>query len=481
MSSGKVYLAVDLGGGSGRVIAGYVLNGALQLDEIYRFANNQVMNNGVLCWDNVALFKSIKKGLSLAAKKYDNIESIGIDSWGVDFGLINSSGELVGNTVCYRDERTKGVPDVVFDKIDMNEHYKKVGIQIMSINTLFQLYFMSLNNQEILDSSEHLLFTPDLYGYMLTGVAKNEYCIASTSEMIDATTRDWDWELIDKLSLPRKLFGEIVHPETVLACIKQDIADECGLDVGVKVVSVGSHDTSSAVFALPVMGDNVAFLSSGTWSLLGMVLDDPILTDEARIAGFTNEGGVGCKIRFLQNITGLWILQRLIKEWEDEGLESGYDKLFEEALLSTIESVIDVDDDVFTNPKQMEGAIKEYCVRNGIQVPHTQGDIVRLLLISLAQRYKKGIADLERITGKKIDKLYVVGGGSRNEMLNQFTADALNIPLFAGAVEATAIGNILLQLHCSGEYSELNELKQLALQASKLTVYYGRNDLEFSL
>ncbi|MBO5871430.1 MAG: rhamnulokinase, partial [Bacteroidaceae bacterium] len=311
----KVYLAADFGGGSGRVIAGWLEDGQLKMEEVHRFGNRQVRLGNHVYWDFPALFEDMKAGLKKAAAKGYKVESIGVDTWGVDFGLIDRDGQLIGNPVCYRDARTAGMVEEMFKTLNPTEHYATTGIQVMEINTLPQL--LSIKGTAQLESAQHLLFMPDLFSYFLTGNATNEYCIASTSDLLDAKKREWSLETIKALGLPEHIFGKIVMPGTVRGTLRADIAEETGLGE-VKVVAVGSHDTASAVAAVPaVEGDGtMAFLSSGTWSLLGVELPEPILTEEARKAEFTNEGGVGGRIRFLQNITGLWILQRLMAEWK---------------------------------------------------------------------------------------------------------------------------------------------------------------------
>ncbi len=299
----NIYLAADFGGGSGRVIAGFLLHGKLELEEVHRFPNRQVKLGNHVYWDFPALFEDMKTGLKLAAQKGYNVKGIGIDTWGVDFGLIDKHGNLIGNPVCYRDTRTDGMPAEVFKVLDEKKHYADTGIQVMTINTLFQLYSMKLNQDSQLELARQLLFMPDLFSYFLTGVANNEYCIASTSELLDARQRNWSQETIRTLGLPEHLFGEIIQPGTIRGTLKEDIARETGLGT-VDVIAVGSHDTASAVAAVPATEYPIAFLSSGTWSLLGVEVDQPILTEEARQAQFTNEGGVGGRIRFLQNITG---------------------------------------------------------------------------------------------------------------------------------------------------------------------------------
>lgn len=458
----NAYLAVDFGGGSGRVMAGTIDQGVLKLEEVYRFPNRQVRMGNHIYWDFLSLFEEMKNGLRQAVLKGYSVKSIGIDTWGVDFGLIDKDGNLLGNPVCYRDSRTDGLPEELFDEAELSAHYAQAGIQMMSINTLFQLYSMKKSDDALLEVADRLLFMPDLFSYYLTGVANNEYCIASTSELLDALTRTWNHSLIEKIGLPQHLFGDIVMPGTVRGKLKPEIREEIGLSEEVEVIAVGSHDTSSAVYAVPVTKcDCSAFLSSGTWSLLGVEAQQPILTEDARKAGFTNEGGVGGKIRFLQNITGLWMLQCLIGQWKERGEETDYEYLISSAEVAHISSVIDVDDKSFQNPMDMETAIAGYCREHGLRVPDTQGEYVRCILQSLAQRYKRGIEQLNCLIPHPVEQLHIVGGGCRNRLLNRLTAEALGIPVYAGPVEATAIGNILVQALTKGDIKSRSEIIEI--------------------
>ena len=311
----EAYLAIDFGGGSGRVIAGYLSGDELQLDTVYRFPNRQVRMGGRIYWDFLSLFEEMKTGIRKAVEKGYVLKSIGIDTWGVDFGLIDRQGNLLGNPVCYRDNRTDGMPEEFFSKVDVAAHYAESGTQVMAINTLFQLYALQKEDNIQLKVADKLLFMPDLFSYYLTGVANNEYSIASTSELLDAKARTWNFKLIRELGLPEHLFGEVVMPGTSRGFLKQEIKEQIGIDYEVEVIAVASHDTASAASVVPssVDGKKVAFLSSGTWSLLGVMNNEPILTEAARLAGFTNEGGRDGQICFLQNITGLWILQKLMQ------------------------------------------------------------------------------------------------------------------------------------------------------------------------
>lgn len=444
----EVYLAIDFGGGSGRVMAGYPSGGELQLETIYRFQNRQVRMNGHIYWDFLSLFEDMKKGIRMAVDKGYRIRSIGIDTWGVDFGLIDKLGNLVGNPVCYRDSRTDGMPEQVFGRIDPRTHYAVAGTQVMAINTLFQLYAMKLEGNPQLEIADKLLFMPDLFSYFLTGVANNEYSIASTSELMDIRNCRWNYPLIRELGLPEHLFCDIVMPGESRGVLKPEVMEELGLDYEVEVIAVASHDTASAVYAVPPAdnGEVTAFLSSGTWSLLGVLTDAPILTEEARVNGFTNEGGAEGKICFLQNITGLWILQKLMGEWAEAGQCTDYDVLIPAAEEAQFASVIDVDDAQFTSPVNMADTIVSYCRESGQQVPQTQGEFVKCVLLSLAERYKKGIEGLNRLLPRPVTKLQIIGGGSQNRYLNRLTAQATGLQVAAGPVEATAIGNIRAQM-----------------------------------
>lgn len=446
------YIAVDFGGGSGRVMAGKVVDGDVRLVEVYRFRNYQVKLGKHLYWDFQYLFAEMLEGLRRAAAKYDDIKSIGIDTWGVDYGLIDAAGNLMDNPRCYRDEANIPMLDKVFRTIDIKSHYAQTGIQVLPINTLFQLAVRKEENPALLGMAGRILFTPDLFSYFLTGVANNEYCIASTSELLDARSRNWNYDLIEALGLPVQMFGEIVMPGTVRGAILPEIASATGLPVTTKVIAVGSHDTASAVYAVPFEKGKEsvsAFLSSGTWSLLGAVIDQPILTEEARLAGFSNEGGVGGKIRFLQNITGLWILQCLIEEWKAEQQLVDYDLLLSEAEASTFSGIIDVDAQQFATPGKMRQKIDRYFTDRGEPKPESRGDVVRCVLLSLADRYRRGVEQLNRLLPRPVECLHIIGGGSRNHLLNRLTSEATGLPVIAGPVEATAIGNILLQSNVS--------------------------------
>lgn len=478
----NTFLAADFGGGSGRVMAGYIEDGRLVLEEIHRFGNRQVRIGRHVYWDFPALFEDMKEGIRKAAHRDDLcIKSIGVDTWGVDFGFVDAQGNLLGLPVCYRDERTAGLCEEFIQTHDVAAHYGTVGIQMMDINSIYQLIAMKREGSPILDCAAHLLFTPDLFSFFLTGEANCEYSIASTSELLDARSRSWNYALIDSLGLRREMFPPIVMPGTVRGHLTAEVAADLGLTTDVKVIAVGSHDTQSASFAsaykmatvpvasatAPVASPSapVAFLSSGTWSLLGVALDEPVLTEEARLAGCSNEGGILLKtselspyrgeveggFNFLQNITGLWFLQRLMAQWEKRGENVAFDVILPAAEAAEIATVVDVDDPIFANPRDMEQTILDYCRERSLQVPATIGETVRVVLQSLAQRYAKGIAHFNALLPQPVRAINIIGGGSRNALLNRLTAEATGLPVIAGPVEATGIGNILLQAIACGE------------------------------
>lgn len=451
------YIAADFGAGSGRVIVGCINKGELSLDEIHRFPNRQINLGGRVYWDILSLYEELKTGIKKAFEKYgSDIKSIGIDTWGVDYGLIDENGRLISNPVCYRDSRTAGILDKAFAKLPKDKFFSLAGNQFMEINTVFQLYSAVLENDVALKSASKLLFMPDLFAYFLTGKAVNEYTISSTSQMLNSVTRKWDNTIFSTLSLPKNLMQEVVLPGTEIGRLTANIQDELGGNAS--VVAVGSHDTASALAAITADNDEWAFISSGTWSLMGMVTPTPLLTPEVLASDFTNEGAVSGDIRLLKNITGLWLLQSLVKEWSAKGMECDYSKMVIEGENSTCKSVIDVTDSRFTAPKSMIEAINGYCIETLQELPQTQGDYMRLVCQSLATEYAKVKIELEQSTGRAIKTIYIVGGGSQNGLLNKLTAQKTGCKVVAGPVEATAIGNIKIQAMAAGELSKENPL-----------------------
>lgn len=434
------FIAADFGAGSGRVIVGTLATTSVQLEEIHRFENEQKMIDGHLRWDFHALFNELKVGLKKAFAKYgDEIKSIGIDTWGVDYGLLDKDGKLIANPICYRDSRTQGMMELAFQKLPKEEYFKLAANQFMEINTAFQL----MSDTE-LENAETLLFMPDLFNYFLTGKCYNEFTISSTSQLLNSLTHQWDDVVFDKLNLPKSLMQKVVYPGTVIGNLSAELADEVGGNA--KVVAVGSHDTASAVASIMDAGDDWAFISSGTWSLMGTPSKEPIISQEALESDFTNEGMTDGRIRFLKNITGLWLIQQLVKEWEQEGYKADYSKLVQEAEESTLDSSFDVDDARFMNPEKMSEAIISYLKEKNEALPSSKGDFMRCVCISLAKKYAEVKTQLERCTNKKINKIYVMGGGSKNQLLNRLTAEYTRCEVLKGEVEATAMGNILVQL-----------------------------------
>ena len=455
----KRYIAADFGAGSGRVIVGTPSAEGIQLEEIHRFENNQKMIDGHLRWDFDALFNELKTGLKKAFAKYgDEIESIGIDTWGVDYGLLDKDGKLISTPICYRDDRTKGMLELAFQKLPKEEFFQHAANQFMEINTAFQLLSMrwlsSSKPQEPSTSSgtidnnviraKRLLFMPDLFNYFLTGKCYNEFTISSTSQLMNSLTHQWDDVIFDRLGLPKRLMQEIIYPGTVIGRLTDELAEELGGNAN--VVAVGSHDTASAVASISDAGDDWAFISSGTWSLMGTPTKEPIISQEAFDAAFTNEGMTDGRIRFLKNITGLWLIQQLVKEWEQEGYKCDYSELVKEAEQSSFNSSFDVDDASFMNPDKMSEAIVSYLKERNEDIPVTKGDFMRCICISLAKKYAEVKTQMERCTNKKINKIYIVGGGSRNQLLNKLAAEYTGCEVIKGEVEATAMGNILVQV-----------------------------------
>lgn len=469
------YLALDLGAGSGRAIVGFIENGKIRLDEVHRFSNPPISLGNTLYWDFLSLFSNIKEGIRLAAKKGYTLKGIAVDTWGVDFGLIDKLGHLLSNPVCYRDRRTEGISAIASVSISTEELYAITGIQQMEINSVFQLLSLKQKEDPVLSIADKLLFTPDLINYFLTGIVCNEYTIASTSQLLDAQTRLWSKVILDKLDLPYRLMENIIYPCNLIGKLRNEIAEETGAD-GINVFSVGSHDTASAIAAIPANGKDWAFLSSGTWSLLGVTTDKPVLTEEARKNNFTNEGGVDDKILFMRNITGLWLLQRLIGEWEKEGEKCDYGYLFSECgKAKSFRSIVDSDNPAFTHPASMEKAIREYCQRTNQPIPVSKGELVRCVLESLAVKYYSVMDKLQECTGLEIKYIFVVGGGSRNELLNQYIADALNMEVITGLTEATAVGNIIQQAIADKQIQDLEEGHKIIKNSFEQKIYYPEN------
>jgi rhamnulokinase len=463
------YIAVDLGAESGRVIVAALGSGGVILHEVHRFSNGGIKAGKTLYWDILRLWSEIQIGISRAIADHSSISGIGVDTWGVDFGLLDQNGELIGNPVHYRDARTTGMPDKFFSRIPREKVYNITGIQTMSLNTLFQLLALAQTSPQVLDRARHLLFTPDLFVYWLTGQICNEYTIASTSQMLDAQQRKWSSELLAAIPLMPSLLSSPIMPGVSCGTVSADI----GQSAGIPVMAVGSHDTASAVAAVPAQSENWLFLSSGTWSLLGTEVDRPVLSPRALEYELTNEGGVGGKILLLKNIAGLWLLQECRRAWARQGKEFEYRTLVQLAREEPIHTaLLDIDDPAMLAPGDMPLKIVEQCSRTGQKVPDTPGRFTRVILETLAVTYARVHAMLSEVTSRRFTHLHIVGGGSQNELLNQMAADATGLEVLAGPVEATAIGNVLAQAIAARQIDSLAQGRELVAKTAQLRRYF---------
>ncbi len=452
------FLAVDIGASSGRTIIGHVDGGSIRLEETHRFENSMLDLGGAKHWDAHGLIGEIRRGIDQAGK----VDGIGIDTWGVDYGLIDSDGNLLDQPFAYRDARNEAAMPYVYERIAKDRLYQITGLQEMPFNTIFQIMADKINRPALLEKTEHLLFMPQLLSYMLTGVPAAEYTICSTSGLLDARERSWSKELLKILGYPRNIFGKIQMPGT-----------QAGSYNGIPVYLPGGHDTASAVAAVPAIeGGNWAYISSGTWSLIGAELDEPILTDESAKADFTNEGGVGGTIRFLKNVNGLWLIQECRRIWAEAGTKISFEEIAAEAERTVrFTSSINPNEARFMAPKNMPAEIQAACRESGQQVPETIGELARCCYVSLAKAYRKQLQVLSHVTGKEMDRLHIVGGGCQAELLNQLTADYCGIPVIAGPVEATAIGNICIQAMANGLFSDIADVRRTIANAFSLKRY----------
>ena len=450
----KYYLSIDIGASSGRHILSSVQNGKLVLEEVYRFENGMTQKDGHLVWEYEKLFSNIIEGLKECKKLGKIPVSVGIDTWGVDYALIDADGKVIGDVYAYRDGRTEEPIKKVHEIIPFETLYKRTGSQFQIYNTIYQLYTDKLSGK--LDKAERFLMMPDFFNYLLTGVMKNEFTNASTTGLMSAKTRDWDMETVKELGLPEKLFKELSDPATFVGNLKPEITKEIGYDL--KVVLPATHDTASAVMAVPEIGQPL-YISSGTWSLLGIESPVAISTEEALKENFTNEGGYGRSTRFLKNIMGLWMIQCVRREYNKKYSWGDFVTLSKE--VKDFDSIVDVNDNSFLAPASMIEAIKDYCRKTGQKVPETPGEIALCVYDSLAVCYKRAVETVERVTGYKFDTIHIVGGGCQNAYLNELTAKRTGRRVVAGPVEATAIGNALSQLLYDGAVKNINEAKEL--------------------
>ncbi len=460
----KYHLAVDIGASSGRHILGHVEQGRIVLEEVYRFENGPKKRGGRLCWDFDALAREVVNGLKACAKLGKVPATLGVDTWGVDFALVDQEGRVLGDTVAYRDSRTQGMDALVEERIPAQELYRRTGIQKQSFNTIYQLMAVKRQSPELLEQAHRLLLVPDYLHYTLTGVMSNEYTEASTSGLVSAAAKDWDRELLRLLGFPQKLFGTLSLPGTALGGLRPALREELGF--GCQVVLPASHDTGSAFLAVPAgEGDSVT-LSSGTWSLLGVELETPVTTPESRAANFTNEGGYQYRFRYLKNIMGLWMIQNLRREMAENERLPGFGELSQLAReAADFPGRVDVDDPSFMAPESMSAAVRAYCERTGQPVPQSPGELLSCVYHSLAQCYAQSVRQLERLTGRSFQAVHIVGGGSQDAYLNQLTASATGLPVYAGPTEGTALGNLLVQMIAQGEFASLQEARD-AIRAS---------------
>ena len=467
-------LAFDFGASSGRAILGEFDGSRLSLSELHRFSNDPVEINGTLYWDVLRLFFELKQGLLESKKQgHDDIASIGIDTWGVDFGLLDKQGRLLSNPVHYRDGRTEHMMEKAFEIMPRNEMYAQTGLQFMQFNTLFQLMALREQQPELLAQADTLLFTPDLFTYFLTGKKICEYTIASTSQMLNPKTRAWNENVLRALNIKTDMLLPLTPAGTAAGTLSEKIISELGLKSNPAVISVAQHDTASAVMAVPASEEHFAYISSGTWSLLGSETNTPYMDAAAAELNFTNEGGYNGTTRLLKNIMGLWIIQELRREWLKQGMDYSFGQMAQSA--EGFKCFIDPDDSLFMPQNNMSGRIKEYCRRTNQFVPEHPAEIIRCVLESLALKYRMSLEGLEKILDYSLPVLHVVGGGCQNAALNRFTASAIDRPVIAGPVEATAIGNIMCQLIALKAVPDIKTARRIIADSFQSVTYKPEN------
>jgi rhamnulokinase len=480
MSGRKVYLAADVGAGSGRVLAAVYEGGRIVFNEIRRFDNQPVSIQGSLHWNILAIFSEIKQGILEAVQRYgDDVISIGVDTWGVDFALVDGHGRLLGTPYCYRDARTNGMDSVAGEILPQSKRYAIAGIQHLHFNSIYQLLAESRLQPNALVEAKQLLFIPDLLNYWLCGVARNEVTIASTSELLDAKTGQWSDALIERFGFPRGIFGELIEPGTVLGKLSPDVAAEVGSD-RIVVVATPSHDTAAAVAACPLRSEDAIYISSGTWSLMGVESDGCHTTDLANAMGLTNERGVEGATRLLKNISGFWIFQQCKRDWDLQGLGLGYDALRELAVNETpFQAFLNPNDPRFEAPGNMAARVKDYFAATGQQVEATPALITRSIFEGLALSYRRVLKGIERVTGKTYDTIHILGGGSQNDFLNQLAADATGCNVLAGPLEGSSLGNVLAQLKADGQIRSIRAGRSIIADSFDLRRFTPGNTLDW--
>jgi len=471
------FFAFDIGATSGRSILGTIDKGKLEIKELTRFANNIQLIQDKYYWNIFTLYEELKKGLKAAAAEGIEIDSIGVDTWGVDFVYLAADGTILNLPRSYRDPYTEGAPDEYFKIVPRHEVYDLTGIQIMNFNSLFQLFAAKKENSSALHCAKDILFMPDALSYLLTGKKVCEYSIASTSQLLNPRTKQFEEKLFEAIGLSPGLMQNVIMPGTKIGITLDSIAKECGI-AETPVIAVAGHDTGSAVAAVPAEDENFAYLSSGTWSLMGIEVKEPIINESSYDLNFTNEGGVNGTIRFLKNITGMWLLEQCRKEWETTGNKYNYPEIV--ALSHSVpgfQHMIDPDDPLFANPESMTKAIAEYCTKGNRKCPESEAEFIRCIFDSLALKYKHVLNSLQKVAPFPIKKLHVIGGGSQNRLLNQMTADAIGIPVVAGPSEATAMGNIMMQAKGLGIVDSLQEIRDIIRNSVSPEIFYP-NDTE---
>ena len=469
------FLAFDLGASSGRAILGTIDDNRLTLKEIHRFDNQMVEVNGSFYWNIFSLFGELKTGLKKCIYDFGiQPESIGVDTWGVDIALLDRNGMIVGLPYAYRDPRTDTAMEEVFKIVPRKELYRMTGIQFMQFNTLFQLHAYKRDNSPQLEIATDILFMPDALSYLFSGVKKNEFSVASTSQLLKPGKLEYDQRLFDTIGFDMSMMQELVLPGTVIGAIKPDIQKETG-SISIPVVAVAAHDTASAIASVPAIGRNWAYISSGTWSLMGIEIDHPLISEEIQKLNFTNEGGVEGTTRFLKNIMGLWLLQECRRAWQDK-FNYSWPEMVEMSLKAQpFKCLIDPDAHEFLNPGDMPAAITEFCRKTGQPAPETHGEIIRTIFESLALKYRSTLDAIRVVSPIEIEKIHIIGGGANNELLCQYAANAANLPVYAGPTEATAIGNIMMQAKALRAVSSLEEIRGMVLNSFETKIFHPQD------
>lgn len=464
------YLAIDIGASSGRHILAHMENGKLVLEEVHRFPNGMREKDGEKCWDFETLFKEIKTGMKKCKEIGKIPVSVGVDTWGVDFVLLDSNDRVLGNTVGYRDDRTQGMDEEVYKIIPEAELYARTGIQKAIFNTIYQLTAVKKKHPEYLEQAKTFLMVPDYFHYLLSGVKSNEYTEATTSQLINPETKEWDLELIDRVGIPTEIFQPVKVPGTVLGDLSAQVQEEIGYNC--KVVLPATHDTGSAVLAVPSNNPDTVYISSGTWSLMGVERMEADCSEESWKHNFTNEGGYQYRFRYLKNIMGLWMIQSVKKEMKEEkGMDWSFAEICEEASKQDITSLVDCNDERFLAPKNMIREVQKACEESGQQVPESYGEIASVIYNSLAKCYGGVIEEIQQMTGKTYDSISVVGGGSNAEYLNVLTAKYTGRTVYAGPTEATAIGNLMVQMMTGGDLKDLHSARECVFDSFAVKTY----------